>query len=304
MGIALVLKALCRILPCKNQDEDWPELPELPVGGGVQSLQTTLQQAIRVANANQKSVALIYMSLDRMRFLDDSLVSDSEIEVLNEAGKRLRSTLRDSDTVVQLNLSNFALILPETDAHAVNLIIEKIRKILQVPYLVGVHSIVLDVNIGSAVYPTQGTDPHKLISKAKTYSPLSTTSNPKAALDDDVQAQEDSLQLQQDLVFALDECNVILRASSPHNINALSRHSQFSVYYQSRHNREDYSIAGFEALIRWHHPAIRAVIAQGFCFLGKRDRLARHHDLLDYPASQFPGDGLGKTGRSPRANSD
>ncbi|MEQ1486094.1 MAG: EAL domain-containing protein [Methyloglobulus sp.] len=245
-----------------------------------QSLQETIQQAIRLANKNHKSFALFYLSLARTRLLDGSLLIDADDEVLNEAAKRLRATLRDTDTVIQLEADKFALILPETDAGTVSLIIEKIRKILQVPYLVGIESIVLDANMGSAVYPGNNSDPESLLSEAQILFSLDESTTSKSTRSDDVTLQEDeSLQLQQDLVLALDECKVLLRGTSPYNSNALNRHSQFSVYYQSRHYVEDYNISGFEALIRWQHPQLGLILPTDFVALVKDIGLL---DVLTY----------------------
>jgi diguanylate cyclase (GGDEF)-like protein/PAS domain S-box-containing protein len=237
-----------------------------------QLLQEQLQQAIQLADQSQRPFALIFLSLedlslDHLRFLDDNLAQRPDDEVFSEASKRLRATLRDTDTVVPLGVDKFALIMPETDADAVGLIVEKIRKILQVPYLVGTQSVLLDAKIGVAVYPGNASDPESLISKAQVLLASS-----EAQMPNDTQPQkegEESLKFQQDLIVVLDECKVSLRASSPHNINALHRHSQFSIYYQSRHNLEDYSITGFEALIRWHHPQFGLLLPKDFVPLVK-----------------------------------
>ena len=235
-----------------------------------QRLHSQLQQAIQLANEKDRAFALIYLSLDRLRFLDGNPVNQPEVEVLNEAAKRLRATLRDTDVVVQLGVEQFALILLETEVDAARLIVEKIRTILQVPYLVGVQSIVLNANMGIAFYPKDGNDPEALVSAAQvlSYPGESQPAKPKpsAIIDDSLseEEEEDSLRLQQDLVIALDECKLSLRTSNPYNVNALHRHSQFSVYYQSRHSLKDYSITGFEALIRWRHPELGLLLPKDF----------------------------------------
>lgn len=233
-----------------------------------QELQEHLQQAIHTANQGHKSFVLICLSLDRLRFLDGNLVNLPQNEVLSEAGKRLRATLRNTDTVVQLDVNEFALILPETDAGAVGLIVEKIRKILQVPYLVGVQSIVLDANMGKAGYPENGSDPGALINEAKILMSLWASQQPKVTppIHDSLK-EEDNLQLQHDLLVVLDECKVSLRAACTKNINALHRHSQFSLYYQSRHNLDGYDIVGFEALLRWQHPQLGLLSPTAFVSL-------------------------------------
>jgi PAS domain S-box-containing protein len=244
--------------------------PDVPVAPKqLQSLQEHLEQAIQLANNSHKPFGMICLALERLRFLDGDIAHLLKDEVFIESGKRLRATLRDTDTVVELEAGKFALILPETDAHALGLIVEKVRKFLQVPYLVGVQSIVLDANMGSAVYPGNNSDPESLISEAQNLFTIGESQQSKATLSMGDRLEEDNLRLQQDLVVVLDECTVSLRASSPHNINALNRHSQFSIYYQSRHNLGDYSITGFEALIRWRHPELGLLLPKDFVDLVK-----------------------------------
>ena len=235
-----------------------------------QSLQDYLQLTITAANAKRQTFALIFLTLERLRFLDGGLIGYPDNEVLKEASRRLRATLRDTDSVVVLEGDKFALILPDTDSHKANLIAEKIRKILQVPYLVGIQSMVLDAKMGIAVYPEHGIDPDALISQTQNVLPSYPLESQSLNIPIDLNSQDDdSLRLQQDLVLALDECKVSLRALSLHNINALHRHSQFSIYYQSQHNLEDYGIVGFEALIRWQHPELGQLLPNDFVDLVK-----------------------------------
>ncbi len=234
-----------------------------------QSLKEQLQSAIDLATKEQKPLTLMRLTLERLRFLDGSLLGYPDDEVLTEANKRLRATLRETDTVIELEADKFALILPEIDSLTAGLIVDKIRKILQVPYLVGVQSIVLDANIGVAIYPEHGLDTESLYNKSQELLSTSPPEMPELKIQVDYDDQGVNLRLQQDLVLALDECKVSLRASNPHNINALHRHSQFSVYYQSRHNLDDYAITGFEALIRWQHPELGLLLPKDFVELVK-----------------------------------
>ncbi len=261
--------------PLKNEPEIIEETNLGPV-----SLVEQVRKAINLANHDHKSFAVIYLSLERLRLLDGSLIHFNEDEVLVEAEKRLLSTLRSTDTVVRLDANQFVLILPDTEIGAVSLIIDKIRKILQIPYLVGISSIVLDALVGSAVYPGDHNEPESLIEEAKAvlYAVDFDSIKPPSPNQDEL-LQDESIQLQQDLVQALDECTLTLRAKNSLNINALSRNSQFVVYYQSRHNANDYDIAGFEALIRWQHPVFGLLLPRDFVGLVKEIGML---DVLTY----------------------
>ncbi len=132
---------------------------------------TLIKDAVHTANQNRQTFVLIYVMLDRLRSLDGEPVDSDENAVLDEATKRLKATLRDTDLVAQFEANKFALVLPDTNADMIGLVIEKIRKILQVPYLIGIHSIVLDANIGIAVYPKDGADPEELLAEAQILLP-------------------------------------------------------------------------------------------------------------------------------------
>jgi PAS domain S-box-containing protein len=220
------------------------------------------QKAIAEADKISRTFALIYLSLERMRTMDGSEILESASEVWQEAGKRLRSALRDSDTVLELQQDKYALIMPETGAETAALVVEKIRKILQIPYLVGVQSIVMDANLGVAIYPANGVNPEELLESALALAEQHddiTAQNPvtekfELAYEGEGDGKADNLELMQELVMALDECKLALRASNLNNVNALRRHSQLSIHFHSIHRLADFKINAFEALIRWRHP--------------------------------------------------
>jgi diguanylate cyclase (GGDEF)-like protein len=236
----------------------------------LQTLYTQLKSAIHHASQQHQNFILIYILLERFRTIDGEPVDSEMDEVLNEAARRLRATLRDSDEVIHFQANKFALILPDTNAEMMSPLVEKIRKILQVPYLIGIHSIVLDANIGLAVYPKNGNDPADLISEAQILLPQ-TEGQPSdsASSEGNKPISANSLELQQDLLAALDECKLSMRATGQQNTNVLNRHSQLSVYYQSLHSLGDYSISGFEALIRWRHPQLGLLAPLDFVDLVK-----------------------------------
>jgi PAS domain S-box-containing protein len=251
-----------------DQPANSPEPQVLAEEAHPKTLLEYLQSAIQLANQSHRSFALIYLSLDRLRFLDGTTPPPPEIEVLDEANTRLRTSIRDTDTVVQLEANKFALILSETDSDKIGVIVEKIKKNLLTPYVIGVQSIALDANLSIAVYPKNGTDPESLINQAKAslpHEPLEPNATTPSLVEEGIEAGEtDSLLLQQELVAALDECKISLRSANLDNINALQRHSPFTVYYHSRHNLSDYSITGFEALVRWEHPHLGLVLPAVF----------------------------------------
>jgi PAS domain S-box-containing protein len=243
----------------KSSAHDEPAMPE-----PVQVLHHLIKEAVHTATQNRQAFVLIYVMLDRLRSLDGESVASDESAVLDESTRRLKATLRDTDVVMQFESNKYALVLPDTNGDMIGLVIEKIRKILQVPYLIGVHSIVLDANIGIAVYPKDGVESSDLIAEAQILLPSGEPQQVGGYATAENNKEGDNLRLQQDLLAALDECKLSLRASNQQNVNALHRHSQLSVYYQSRHNLEDYNITGFEALIRWRHPQIGIVLPYEF----------------------------------------
>ncbi len=122
-----------------------------------------LQHAINMAHRTKLSLSLFYLDLDRFKSVNDNMGHAVGDEVLQEAARRLVSTLRDSDIAARLGGDEFILLLPETEAEGAAPVAEKILKKLREPYIIREIEFSLGASIGIAVYPQYADNGEKLI---------------------------------------------------------------------------------------------------------------------------------------------
>ena len=130
-------------------------------------LQDRLQQSLAAASRSRGEVALLLIDLDRFKEINDSLGHSYGDKLLRQVGPRLRSVLRDADTVGRLGGDEFAVVLPSVDGVGeAEAVAERLRQALHQPF--DVDGVILDVeaSIGIVLSPWHGTDGEELLRNA------------------------------------------------------------------------------------------------------------------------------------------
>jgi two-component system CheB/CheR fusion protein len=130
--------------------------------------QDRLAQGIASAKRERKSSAMIMMDLDKFKEINDTLGHDIGDQLLKETGRRLKHTLRQSDTVSRLGGDEFAIVLPSADAFGATCAANKLLKALETPFIVNGKTLSRTCSIGIAVYPDNGRDADSLYKCADT----------------------------------------------------------------------------------------------------------------------------------------
>jgi len=124
--------------------------------------------ALAAARRYRRRAALLRIDLERLKPLLQSLSPEGADEVQSTVAETLRNCVRDCDTAARLGTGEFAVLLPEigqredagiTAARVVQAI-EALFERNEARYRVSAH-------IGVAVYPTDGTNPERLLSSAE-----------------------------------------------------------------------------------------------------------------------------------------
>ncbi|MFU8832704.1 MAG: diguanylate cyclase domain-containing protein [Wenzhouxiangella sp.] len=123
--------------------------------------------ARRMARRHHWKIGVLFVDIDRFKFINDSLGHDAGDEVLVKVAKRLAGCLRESDTLSRYGGDEFVVLLSETQHSGDTLgVARKLQAAMADPELIAGHAVDLSLSIGSSVYPDDGEDLRTLLQKA------------------------------------------------------------------------------------------------------------------------------------------
>ncbi len=184
--------------------------------------------------------ALLFLDLDRFKAVNDTLGHSVGDELLRGVASRLLAEAREGDTVARLGGDEFVILQtnlasPDTAAVLAGRIIDAVGA----PYAIAGQEVVIGVSIGIDIGTRDHASPEELLKNADMALYISKGEGRgtfrffEPEMDADVQNRH---ALERDL-----RC-------------ALSR-GEFELYYQPIANARSGETCGFEALLRWNHPA-------------------------------------------------
>jgi len=209
--------------------------------------------AIEQSERRKRSLALMYLDLDRFKLINDSLGHNIGDSILKAVALRLRSTLRLEDTVARLGGDEFAILLPEIlRAEDAGVVARKLLDGLQEPFAVHGHQLYAPGSIGVAIYPDDGDDFASLLKNAD------------SAL---YRAKELGRNNVQMFTATMNE-RYRQRLDVELSLRKAIEQKSLQIHYQPIINSMNGEIRTFEALLRWNHegtqlsPAIVIPIAE------------------------------------------
>ena len=207
-------------------------------------LQDRLGQAVAYANRTALPVWVILIDLDRFKFVNDSMGHKAGDVLLMTIAARLRSALRDSDTVARLSGDEFVVILSEhPGAPLAPEIVQRMMDAVARPVMLGTHEFFVTCSVGVAVYPHHLAAPDTLIEHAD------------IAMYRAKKLGRNNFQFYTPAMN--DEALERVKIESALR-NALDR-NEFVLHYQPQVHLGSGEIVGMEALIRWRHPELGMV---------------------------------------------
>jgi predicted signal transduction protein with EAL and GGDEF domain len=157
--------------------------------------------------------------------------------LLQQVAARLRSKLRDIDTVARMGGDEFAILLPAvTDKHA-TMAARMLLQSLRMPFRIDEHTLDIGASIGISLYPDHGVDSNILIQRSDVAMYAAKQANSGYAFYDSKQDQHNPTRL-------------TLLGELRHAVEQ----EQFELYYQPKVNLRTSQVTGVEALVRWNHP--------------------------------------------------
>ena len=126
-----------------------------------------LTQAIASAERHQKTLAVMFLDVDRFKGINDTLGHAVGDEVLKEVARRLSLHTRDEDTACRNGGDEFLFLLMNPQGREnIERVAVLILRDTAAPVDTGQVNIVINASIGIAVFPDNGTTGEELIKNA------------------------------------------------------------------------------------------------------------------------------------------
>jgi diguanylate cyclase (GGDEF)-like protein len=198
-----------------------------------------LGQLIAQAQRHGRLLAVAFLDLDRFKQINDTLGHQAGDELLKEVARRLKTCVRESDTIARLGGDEFVVLLPELrDEQDAAGIARKILTALARPFTLLGQEFRVTASIGISTYPLGGLDEQTL------------TKNADIAMYHAKEAGKNNFQFYSEQLNASSLERLALESSLRH---ALER-GEFVLHYQAKRDMQSGEITGMEALLRWQHP--------------------------------------------------
>jgi diguanylate cyclase (GGDEF)-like protein/PAS domain S-box-containing protein len=196
-------------------------------------------QAVIHADRTKSSLAICFIDLDKFKPINDNYGHNVGDKILVEVADRIKSKLRNGDTVSRQGGDEFALLL--NDVHTFDDcedILKRIHHSLALPFILDGTCHTITASTGVALYPYDHRDLDTLLRHAD------------QAMYQIKLSGGDGYRL-----FNKEKDQQIIKKQHKLNkmINAINR-NEFTLYYQPKVNMKTGEVYGVEALIRWISP--------------------------------------------------
>lgn len=204
-------------------------------------LSDRLSQVLAMAQREPRVLALLYLDLDGFKLVNDSLGHTAGDELLRQVTQRLRTKVRQSDTLARLGGDEFTVIL--TTLHSkdeAGLVAKKLLGLLETPFVIDNHDITIGASIGISIYPDNGADAAELLQQADAamYSAKRSGKNRVTYFTAELGSMvRERLNLENQLRVAV-------------------ARGEIAVHYQAEFDVATRRLVRFEALARWQHPTL------------------------------------------------
>jgi diguanylate cyclase (GGDEF)-like protein len=198
-----------------------------------------LAQALARLTRRHREIAVIFIDLDRLKVVNDSLGHAAGDEVLMHAARRMQRVIRPTDTLARWGGDEFVVVCEEIASHTeAERIVRRLAAALARPLVIEGQELTVTASMGIALTLDPYTDPGGLIrdADAAMYRAKDRGRATFEFFDSTMRlATGDRLRIENELQAAL------LR-------------DEFELLYQPQVQMGDGRVIGGEALLRWRHP--------------------------------------------------
>jgi diguanylate cyclase (GGDEF)-like protein/PAS domain S-box-containing protein len=125
-----------------------------------------LEHALARGSRHREPVAMLFLDLDDFKTVNDRLGHSAGDEMLIAVAERLRSCLRQSDIAARFGGDEFAVLLEDTAGAEAEIAANRIREVLEPPFVVQGRALRAGTSIGIALTEDGALGPEELLRNA------------------------------------------------------------------------------------------------------------------------------------------
>lgn len=200
-----------------------------------------LEHALNRRHPADRMLAVIFMDLDRFKYINDTLGHEIGDHLLQDLARRLGECLRKSDTIARFGGDEFAILLEDLESsEAISVVAEQLLEIFTRPFHLQGHEFYMTTSIGISIFPDDCDDAGCLLKNADTAM---------------YRAKEMGRNIYQ--YYSVEMGNQTLeRLRLETDLRHATEQDQFYMVYQPQIDLGSGRVIGVEALIRWRHPEL------------------------------------------------
>lgn len=198
-----------------------------------------LEACLQQSQVTESPFALIFMDLDRFKLVNDAWGHHVGDHLLVSVANRISACLSPKMTLARLGGDEFILLVPDATQGDAEDLVARMVECVRRPFYEAGQILQVSLSAGVSLFPQHGKTLQELKLRADTamYNIKQQSRNGWAIYHPDmVHKAWEGAEFLQDLTQALER-------------------DQFELWYQPKYSAVNKNIYGFEALLRWRHPA-------------------------------------------------
>lgn len=205
--------------------------------------QQCLERELKNAKNNNKQFSLLYLDLDRFKFINDSLGHDCGDILLQQVAGRLKEAVADLGIVARVGGDEFTVMLNESDKTKLKNIASNILQKFDTSFNISGYEVYTTPSIGISVFPEGGVNEKELLKSADAAMYL---------------AKEEGKNKYKFYNRTLNEI-MTKKMKLETRLRRAMEENSLSLHYQPQVDLRTEKIIGLEALLRWNDDELGSV---------------------------------------------
>lgn len=197
-----------------------------------------LARGLNECKLAHQSLSMLYLDMDRFKYVNDSLGPLIGDRLLKEIAQRLKATAKENVFIARLGGDEFTVILPDCNREDALECAEQLIEAFKAPFHIDNYEIYITTSIGISVFPFDGENTEVLMRNAN-----AALNRAKELGKNKYRVFHNGMNIQSYRSFILQN-----------DLRKVIERQELSIVYQPRVDTKTDAIRSVKALLRWNHP--------------------------------------------------